>query len=208
MRVLGKQRRGKTFIGKNEVIGRPAKFDRTAAEPLKFREVRVEHVGQGYFGWMDMRAGDLAERIHHDRDRELGVLRSLEPRNANEPEFDDEVMGPSRKLHANGFVHDPAIARKEPYRLAKILRRRGDIEKQPRPSGTCLRGEVETERSIVERVCSKLKEPGLSRGRYAILAFRQIALGQAYVPQQGRRINIVIFKRSNRLSRGQPGRGW
>ena len=79
MLVLGKQRRSKTFTGKNELIGRPAKFDWTAAEPLKLREVRVAHVGQRYFGWVNIRAGDLPQTIDDNRDRELGVLRGLEP---------------------------------------------------------------------------------------------------------------------------------
>jgi hypothetical protein len=208
MLVLGKQRRGKTFIGKNELIGRPAKLDRTAAEPLELREVGVEHVNQRYFCRVNMRARDLSQTIYDNRDCELGVLCSLKPGNASELELDDQGIGPSRQLHADGFIHDPAITCKELYGLAKILRCGGDIEQQPRPSGICLRGKMKPERSIVERVCGKLKEPSLGSGGYAILAFLQIALGQADMPQQRRRINVVFSKRSNRPSRGESGRRW
>ena len=180
--------------------------DRTAAELLELREVRVEHVGQRYFGWVNIRACDFSQTVHDDRDRELGVLCSVKPGNANEPELDDQVIGPLRKLHADGFVHDPAITRKELYGLAKILRRGGDIEQQPRPPGICLGGKMKSERSIVERVCGKFKEPSLGSGGDAVLAFLQILLKQADMPQQGRRINVVFSKRSNRPPRGESGR--
>ena len=203
MLVLSQQRRGKTFIGKNELIGRPAKLDRTAAEPLKLREGGIARVGQRYFGWVNIRARDGSQTIHDDPDCELGVLCSLKPGNASEPELDDHIIRPSRKLHADGFVHDPAVTRKEPYGLAKILRRGGDIEQQPRAARICLRGKMKTERSIVERVCGELKEPGLGSRGDAILAFLQILLKQADMPQQGRRINVAFSERSNRPPRGE-----
>jgi hypothetical protein len=65
---------------------------------------------------------------------------------------------------------------------------------------------VKSERSIVERVCGKLEKPGLGRGGYAIVAFLQILLRQADMPQQRCRINIVFSKRSNSSSRGESGR--
>jgi hypothetical protein len=65
---------------------------------------------------------------------------------------------------------------------------------------------MKSERSIVERVCGKFKEPSLGSGRDAILAFLQILLKQADMPQQGRRINVVFSKRSNRPPRGESGR--
>jgi hypothetical protein len=93
--VFGSEWHGKSFIGENELIGRSAKFDQTATEPLKLREVRVEYVGQGYLCWVNIPARDFSQTIHHKRDSELGVLCSPKPRNANEAEFDDEVIGPS-----------------------------------------------------------------------------------------------------------------
>jgi hypothetical protein len=63
-----------------------------------------------------------------------------------------------------GFVHDPAIASKERYRLAKILRGGGDVEWQPYLSGLYLCIDVETERRVVKRVSSKSKERGLRSG--------------------------------------------
>ena len=42
--VLRNERHSETFIGENEFIGRSAKFDWAAAEPLKLPEVRVAHV--------------------------------------------------------------------------------------------------------------------------------------------------------------------
>jgi hypothetical protein len=67
---------------------------------------------------------------------------------------------------------------------------------------------VKTERAIVERLGGKFEESGLRSDRYAIVAFIQILLGQAGLPQQESRVNIVIPKRGNRPSRGESSRRW
>jgi hypothetical protein len=190
----------------NELIGRPAKLDRTAAEPLKLQEARVAHVDQGYFCRVHIPACDLSETFHDNRDSKLGVLRSLKLRSADEVGLDDEVTVPSRQMHADGFVYDPAITRKERYRLTEILRRRGDVEQHPHLSRICLCGKVKTERRIVQRLGSKFKEPGLCSGGEAILVVVQILFGQADTLQQGRGINIALQKRGNRPSRDESGR--
>jgi hypothetical protein len=150
-----------------------------------------------------MLASDLSQTLDHDGDSKLGVLCSPKPRNANEVELDNEVIGVSGQVYADGFVYDPAIPCKEHNRLAKILRRRGDVEQQPRLSGIRLCGKVKTESLIVERVSGQFEEPGLRGGGYAILAFAQIQLGQTDMLQQGRRVNIVISKCSDCPSRGE-----
>jgi hypothetical protein len=67
---------------------------------------------------------------------------------------------------------------------------------------------VKTERAIVERLGRKFKESGLRSGRYAIVAFVQILLGQADMPQQGRRVSILAPERGNCPSRGESSRRW
>src|ERR1700723_4322359 len=99
---------------------------------------------------------------------------------------DDQITAPSRQLYPDGFVYDPAIAAKERYRLAKILRCRGDVEHQPQLSGICLRGKVETERRIAQRLSSKFKQPGLRSGGDAIFLVVEIRLGQGSTRQAGR----------------------
>ena len=131
------------------MIGRSAKFDRTAAEPLELRAARVAHVDKGYVRRVNIPACDLSQTLHDNRDSKLSVLRRPKPRNADEVNLDDEVIVPSRQFYANGFVYDPAITRKERYRLAKILRCGGDVEQQPHLSGIDLYGKVKAEGRIV-----------------------------------------------------------
>ena len=75
-------------------------------------------------------ACDLSQALHKRRDSKLGVLRRPKPGNAKEMHLHDEVSVPSRQFYADGFVHDPAITRKERDRLAKILCCGGDVEQQ------------------------------------------------------------------------------
>ena len=106
--VFCNERRSETLIGEDELIGRPAKFDRTAAEPLKLSEARVAHVDEGYFCRVNIPACDLSQTLHDNRDSKLGVLRRPKPRNADEVKLDGEVTVLSRQFYANGFVYDPA----------------------------------------------------------------------------------------------------
>ena len=149
MDVFGNERQSETLIGENELIGRAAKFDRTAAEPLKLREARASHVDKAYFCRVNILACYLSQTLHDNRDSKLGVLPRPKPRNADEVKFDDEVTVPSRQFYANGFVYDPQITRKELYRVAKILRCGRDVEQQPHLSRIDLCGKVEAERRIV-----------------------------------------------------------
>src|ERR1700722_13509010 len=153
-----------------------------------------------------MPACDHSQTLQDNRNCKLGVLSSQKPRHADDGEVDDQVAVPSRHLYADGFVYDPAIATKERYRLAKILRCGGDVEHQPQLSGICLRGKVETERRIAQRLSSKFKQPGLRSRGDAIFLVIQILFGQASTLQQGRRVNSVVAKRGNRSSRGESSR--
>jgi hypothetical protein len=105
------------LLGENELIGRPAKFDRTTAEPLKLRELRASQVDKCYARRVNILAGDLPEALHNNRDSKLGALRRPKPCNANEVDLHDKVSVSSRHVDADGFVHDSAIARKESPRF-------------------------------------------------------------------------------------------
>jgi hypothetical protein len=143
-----------------------------------------------------------------ERHSRAAAASSQKPRNADDVDVDDQVTVPSRHLYAEGFVYDPAIATKERYRLAEILRCRGDVERQPQLSGIDLCSKVETERRIVQRLSSKFKELGLRSGGDAIFLVVHILFGQAGTLQQGRRVNMLLSKRGNRPSRGESGRRW
>jgi hypothetical protein len=143
-----------------------------------------------------------------ERHSRAAAASSQKPRNADDVDVDDQVTVPSRHLYAEGFVYDPAIATKERYRLAEILRCRGDVERQPQLSGIDLCSKVETERRIVQRLSSKFKELGLRCGGDAIFLAVHILFGQAGTLQQGHRVNMLLSKRGNRPSRGESGRRW
>src|SRR6516164_8575089 len=113
MHIRRNERHSETFIGENEFIGRPAKIDWAAAEPLKLPEVRVAHVDNGYFCRVNILACDHSHSLQDNRNCKLGVLSSQKPRNADKVDVDDQVNVPSRHLDADGFVYDPAIATKE-----------------------------------------------------------------------------------------------
>ena len=161
---------------------------------------------QGYLCRVNIAARDLSQTLQDNRNGKLGVLHSAKPLNTDELDLDDQVAAPSRQLHTDGFIDDPAITHKERYRLAKILGCGGEVEHQPQLSRIYLCGKVKTERPIVQRLSSKFKEPGLCSRGNAIFGFVQILFGQADTLQQGRRVNIVIAKRGNRPSRGESGR--
>ena len=195
-------------LEKTSSIGRAAKFDRTAAEPLKLREARAAHMDKGYFCRVNILACDLAQTLHDNCDSKLSVLQRPKPRNADQVKFDDEVTVPSRKFYANGFVYDPEITRKELYRVAKILRCGRDVEQQSYLSRIHLCGKVETERRIVERLSSVFEEPGLRSGGDANLVFFQSLFGQAKALQQGSRVDTVIPKRDQGVPPGESGGRW
>jgi hypothetical protein len=161
---------------------------------------------KGYLCRMNIPTCDLSQTLHYDRDSELSVLPRPKPWNADDVKLDDEVIVLSRQFYAKGFVYDPAITREERHRFAKVRRCGGDIEQQPHPSGICLRGKVETESRIVQRLSNGFKEPGLRSGGDANLVCVHSLFGQAETLQKGRRVDIVVPKRSNRPSRGESGR--
>jgi hypothetical protein len=153
-------------------------------------------------------ACDHSQTLQDNRNCKLGVLSSQKSRNADDVDVDDQVTVPSRHLYADGFVYDPAIATKERYRLTNVLRRGGDVERQPQLSGIDLCSKVETELRIVQRLSSKFKKLGLRSRGDAIFLVVRILFGQAGTLQQGRRVNMLLSKRGNRPSRGESGRRW
>jgi hypothetical protein len=193
------------LIGQHQLIGGPAKFDRTAAEPFKLGEARAAHVDKGYFYRVNIPACDLSQTLHHKRDSKLSVLPRLQPRDTDEVKLDDEVTVLSRQFYANSFVYDPQITRKENYCLAKILCCGGDVEQQPHRSGIYLCGKVETERRIMQRLSRGFNEPGLRSGGDANLVCVHSLFGQAETLQHGSRVNLVLPKRDNRPSRRESG---
>jgi hypothetical protein len=204
--VLPNERHRETFIGENELIGRPAKFDRTAAEPLKLPNARSARVDYGYLGRVNVPACDHSQTLQDKSNCKLGVLRSQKPWNADDVDLDHQVTAPSRHLYPDGFVYDFAVTSEERYRLAKVLRCGGEVEDQSQRSGIDLASEVETERRIVQRLSSKLQEPSLRGGGDAIFPLVQIPFGQADTLQQGRWVNIVLSKRDDRQSREEASR--
>jgi hypothetical protein len=154
--VLPNERHSETFIGENELIGRAAKFDRTAAEPLKLPNARSARVDYSYLGWVNVPACDHSQTLQDKSNCKLGVLRSQKSWNADDMDFDCQVTVPSRHLYPDGFVYDFAVTSEERYRLTKILRCGGEVEDQSQLSGIDLGSEVETERWIVQRLSSKL----------------------------------------------------
>ena len=174
MQIFRNQRHSETLTGENKLIGRSAKFDRAAAEPLKLPEVRIAHVDEGYCCRMNPPACDRSQTLQDNRNCELGVLHGQKPWNADDMHLDYQVTVPPRHLYADRVVYNAAITTKERYRFAKILRCGGYVEHQPQFSRIDLCSKVETERRIVERLSSKFKQPGLRGGRDAIFGVVQI----------------------------------
>ncbi len=121
MQIFRNERHGETLAGEHKLIGRSAKLDRAAAEPLKLTEARVAHVDKGYCRRMNPPACDRSQTLQDNRNGELGVLHGSKPWNADEVHLDNQVTVPQRHLYADRIVYDAAIATKERYRFAKIL---------------------------------------------------------------------------------------
>jgi hypothetical protein len=69
---------------------------------------------------------------------------------------------------AKRLVHDPAVAREECERFAKIASCRTCIEIQPHIARIDLPGEVEAKSAVVHRLRRILEEPALSDSRHTL----------------------------------------
>ncbi len=149
-------------------------------------------MGAGDEGRTHVKAGDLADRLDHDREFELCVLLDSMPRDARKARLDEYPVRLRRQFQAHALIDDTTIAHEQHERLADIFSRGHGVEQEADLTRIRLLGEVEPEYGVVQRERGVFEKRALRCRRDAPLGSAQVAFGKTGPTQQGPRVRPAL----------------